>query len=173
MPIEVATPNDVTALAALINSAYRGEGSRAGWTTEADYFEGQSIDPANLEADLFRAPGRYMLMLREAGTLLGCVYLRSGEGSCYLGMLSINPASQAKGLGRQLMAAAEDKARALGATRMVLRVLHPRTELMEWYERRGYIKTGETAPFPYEAQREIERPTRDDLHFLIFEKSLV
>jgi GNAT superfamily N-acetyltransferase len=90
---------------------------------------------------------------------------------CYLGMLTVEPTSQTGGVGKQMMAAAEAAARAWGARRMTLGVINFRTELMAWYERRGYRKTGEILPFPYGDTR-FGEPKRDDLHFVMFSKSL-
>lgn len=177
MLIDVARPADIPELAALVNSGYRGEGSRAGWTTEADLFEGERTSAASLAADLAASPDRRMLALRETPgcPILGCVLLQTGYGAdaraCYLGMLTVSPLAQAKGLGRLLLSAAEEMARAWGASRMELRVLSPRAELMKWYERRGYRHTGETAPFPYDKAAS-ERPTRMDLEFVWFRKDI-
>jgi ribosomal protein S18 acetylase RimI-like enzyme len=175
MQFEKAEPRDLATIAALVNSGYRGEGSRAGWTTEADLFEGERTNANSLGEDLEAASGRLILTLRETpgSPIVGCVYLdtRVAPGKCYLGMLTVQPGTQARGLGRALLTAAEEKARETGAERMRLCVLNPRDELMAWYERRGYRRTGETKPFPYE-KAHAEKPTRADLEFVFFEKSL-
>jgi GNAT superfamily N-acetyltransferase len=175
-PTQVATSADYPEIARLMNSGYRGESSRAGWTTEADYFDGERINPDSLAQQLSETPGRLMLTLRDDTGLLGCVYLELACGAdqrgCYLGMLTVRPATQARGIGRKLLLSAENYARTKGALRMTLGVLNPREELMAWYERRGYKRTGETAPFPYTTQAAKEKPKRDDLHFIFFEKAL-
>jgi ribosomal protein S18 acetylase RimI-like enzyme len=175
MYFETAQPRDLAAVAALVNNGYRGEGSRAGWTTEADLFNGERTNPNALAEDLEATTGRLMLTMRETpgSPIVGCVYLdtRVAPGKCYLGMLTVQPGDQARGLGRALLNAAEQKARDTGAERMRLCVLSPRDELMAWYERRGYRRTGETKPFPYE-KAHAERPTRGDLEFVFFEKAL-
>ena len=174
--IRPATVADHEELSSLINSAYRGDSSRAGWTTEADFLEGQRIDAEMLRIELGQA-GHTMLCLRETanGPIIGCVLLRkfrndNGEGS-YLGMLTVKPNLQDAGLGRALMTEAESFAKNHGAKKIVLRVIHLRDSLMEWYERQGYKKTGDTQPFPYGNDRE-GLPLRDDLHFVVFEKVL-
>lgn len=171
-----ALPNDYAQVVELMNSGYRGESSRAGWTTEANYFGGERINADALSRQLSEGPGRSMLLMESAGELVACVFLERHCGAdrlgCYLGMLTVRPQLQAAGLGRILLTAAEADARAAGCTRMTLGVLNPRTELMSWYERRGYRRTGETKPFPYETQREREKPLREDLHFIFFEKQL-
>jgi ribosomal protein S18 acetylase RimI-like enzyme len=177
MHIQVAQASELPEIAALVNSVYRGNSSRAGWTTEADFFEGARTSAENLAHDLSAGPGRMFLTFREQANapLVGCVYLQTGYGpseeACYLGMLSVDATAQAKGLGRLVMGAAEKKARELGSTHMVLRVLSPRAELMAWYERRGYRRTGEVSPFPYE-KAAAERPTRMDMQFIHFRKDL-
>ncbi|MGZ3701553.1 MAG: GNAT family N-acetyltransferase [Bdellovibrionota bacterium] len=177
MQIHLAQASELPEIAALVNSVYRGNSSRAGWTTEADFFEGARTSAESLAQDLAAGPGRMFLTFRETadGPLVGCVYLQTGYGpsaeACYLGMLSVNAAAQAKGLGRFIMGAAEEKAREHNASHMVLRVLSPRTELMAWYERRGYRRTGEVSPFPYE-KAAAERPTRMDMQFIHFRKDL-
>jgi ribosomal protein S18 acetylase RimI-like enzyme len=164
--ITLAQPNDYPAIVDLINDGYRG--SRSGWTTEADYFAGVRTEPQRLARELEEG---HMLLLKEGDTLLGCVFLRPRGTDCYLGMLTVSPSTQARGYGRHLMLAAEEKARELGARTITLRVLSPREELMAWYERRGYARTGEKEPFPY-AQAIDERPTRMDMEFVIFRKTL-
>lgn len=176
MNVSVASTADIAALNRLVNSAYRGESSRAGWTTEADILGGQRIDEGRLR-DILSDPKQRLLCLRDdSDEVIGCVCLeqytdRDGVSCCYLGMLTINPEKQTGGLGKFLIARAEEFARAWGAIRMSLTVIHVRTELMAWYERRGYIRTGETEPFPYGDER-FGLPQRDDLHFVVFEKSL-
>lgn len=175
--VDPATLDDAEELARLVNSAYRGESSRAGWTTEADFLGGQRTDPAVLRQEL-REQSRVILCLRRQneGRILACVNLtRFKEGKsvgCYLGMLTVDPTLQALGLGRTLLSQAESyAARAWGASRMTLGVIHLRESLMAWYERRGYVRSGLTEPFPY-GNAKAGIPLRDDLHFIMFEKSL-
>jgi GNAT superfamily N-acetyltransferase len=168
---------DVEELSRLVNSAYRGESSRAGWTTEADFLDGQRTDPDSL-LKLLDSPGdRTILCWRKmpGGPILGCVLLerfqdKRGVG-CYLGMLTVEPTLQAQGIGRRLIKSAEDFARSWGAKRMTLGVIHLRDTLIAWYERQGYTKTGETKPFPY-GNEKAGIPRRADLHFMLFEKQL-
>ena len=160
-----------------MNSAYRGDSSRLGWTTEADFLDGQRTDPETLAAELGDSLGQVILCLRNSSgsEILGCVFLQrfddeKGAG-CYLGMLTVRPTLQDSGLGKVLLNEAETFARNWGATRMSLGVVHPRDTLMAWYERRGYRRTGETQAFPYGNPKN-GIPKRDDLHFIMFEKSL-
>jgi len=169
----IATEADLDAIALLVNSAYRGDSSRAGWTTEADYLEGQRTDAERLREQLTATPGAVMLTLRDDdGTLLGSVWLEPrGADVWYLGMFTIRPDLQAQGLGRTLLDEAERFARARGARRMRISVIHLRESLIAWYERRGFRATGDTVPFPYGDERN-GIPLRDDLQLLVFEKFL-
>lgn len=172
MPLIPASTADLPAVAALVNSAYRGESSRQGWTTEADYLGGQRTDAATLERELAEQPDAVILTLREDGELLGSVWLEPAEaGVWYLGMLTVRPDIQDRQLGRALLAGGEAYAAERGAKRMRMTVVHVRDTLIAWYERRGYALTGQTLPFPYDNQK-FGEPTRDDLHFVVMEKAL-
>lgn len=169
-----ALPAEHDALVALVNSAYRGQGAQAGWTTEAGYIDGQRIDLASLQADLAASPDAVILTARDdaEGPILGSVWLEPAKpGLWYLGMLTIRPDLQDRQLGRTLLAAGEAYARERGATRMQMTVVHIRDTLIAWYERRGYALTGETRPFPHGDDR-FGKPLRDDLAFVVMEKGL-
>jgi GNAT superfamily N-acetyltransferase len=175
MPLYPAAPAELPAVAALVNSAYRGEISRQGWTTEADYIEGQRTDADALAADLAANPRARLLVLRDRpeAALLGTVWLEPVDegGVWYLGMLTVRPDLQARQLGRTLLTAAEAAAVTEGARRVRMTVISIRDSLIEWYGRRGYALTGETQPFPYGDAR-IGRPLREDLSFVVLEKAL-
>jgi ribosomal protein S18 acetylase RimI-like enzyme len=164
-----ATPGDLSEGVALINSSYRGESSRQGWTNEADYIDGERTTLATLEADLAANPRARLLLLRDTpdGPLLGCVWLEPhGERVWYLGLLTVRPDMQARQLGRTILSEAEGLVRESGGAAIRMTVVHVRTTLIAWYQRRGYALTGETEPFPY------GDPPRDDLHFVVLEKAL-
>lgn len=170
--IRDATPADIPALHRLIESAYRGETSRAGWTTEADLLDGQRTDPEDL-AEVLADPKQGLLAAWRGDELLGCILIADrGEGTGYFGMLSVNPALQGGGLGRRLVEAAhaamEER---FGARRVQISVFPQRDTLIAWYERLGYAATGETLPFPYGNPR-VGRPKRDDLYFIVMERPL-
>lgn len=174
MPLYPASPDHLPQVADLVNSAYRGESSRAGWTTEADYLGGQRTDPATLARDLAAQPDAMLLTLRDTpdGELLGCVWLEPAEpGVFYVGMLTVRPTLQDRQLGRAMLAEAEDLAMARGARRIRMTVVNVRDTLIAWYERRGYALTGETRPFPYDDPL-FGLPQRDDLAFVVLEKAL-
>ena len=167
-----ARPDDISALNALIHSAYRGEASRAGWTTEADLLDGQRTDPDDLAAILADPAQALLTAWREDG-LIGCILIADrGQGTGYFGMLSVRPDLQAAGLGRRLITAAEaELAARFDARRVFISVLPQRSELIAWYERLGYRHTGATLPFPYGDPR-FGLPLRDDLHFIVMARDL-
>jgi ribosomal protein S18 acetylase RimI-like enzyme len=166
-----ATPADVPALVALVNSAYRGESSRAGWTTEADLLDGQRVDAGGIKAAIASATDIVILVAETTtASLVGCVHLERQGGDCYLGMLTIRPTAQGAGLGSRLLEAAERWAMTHWAAQsMHLTVIAQRAELIGWYERRGYVRTGEQRPFPYGDAR-FGLPRRDDLVFDVLRK---
>ena len=163
---------DIPALHRLIESAYRGESSRAGWTTEADLLDGQRTDPDDL-AGILADPSQALLTAWRDGELLGCVLIADrGEGTGYFGMLSVSPTLQGGGLGRRLVEAAHAALAArFGARRVRISVFPQRETLIAWYRRLGYEPTGETLPFPYDDPR-FGLPLRDDLHFIVMERPL-
>jgi GNAT superfamily N-acetyltransferase len=144
-----AREDDLPALHALIESAYRGDSARAGWTHEADLIEGSRTSVADLAA-IVADPDQCLLMASDEVGIVGCVQLSLvAPQRTYLGLVTIDPARQAGGLGRQLIAAAEAHARTrFGAREMEMTVISIRAELIAYYERRGYAPTGETRPFP-------------------------
>ena len=171
MHLDPATADDLPALHALVESAYRGESARRGWSHEADLLEGQRTDLAALEATL-ADPEQHLLVFRDNEVLRACVALTAkGDGLAYLGMLTVDPKRQGAGLGRLILAAAEEHAAAFGASRVEMTVIAQRSELIAWYERRGYALTGEQRPFPHGDPR-FGLPRRDDLIFAVMEKTL-
>ena len=155
----------------LVTSAYRGDSSRAGWTTEADFLDGNRIDPDVLRADIERPRSRVLLAERD-GELLACAHVSEEDGAGYFGMFSVVPGLQGGGIGKQVLAECERIARdewRLPAMRMT--VIDIRDELIAFYERRGYRRTGILKPFPYGDER-FGLPKRDDLRFEVLEKGL-
>jgi GNAT superfamily N-acetyltransferase len=171
-----ATHDDIPALIALVTSAYRGEVSKQGWTTEADLLDGQRIDPEMLRVDLDR-PQSLILLAEDEGRLVACAHVavepaNDGISTAYFGMFSVDPHAQGGGIGKRLLAEAERTARdMLGCARMRMTVIDCRDELIAFYERRGYRRTGVKKPFPYGDPR-YGLPKRDDLRFEVLEKAL-
>ncbi|MFE9810580.1 GNAT family N-acetyltransferase [Streptomyces sp. NPDC005548] len=166
-----AKDNDVDVLVALIESAYRGDASRAGWTTEADILEGQRIDPEGVLAVIESSDSRLLTVERD-GTVVACCQLEHRGDHAYFGMFAVSPALQGGGLGKVIIAEAERTARETwGVTEMHMTVISVREDLIAWYERRGYRRTGRTTPFPYGDER-FGVPQRDDLCFELLVKPL-
>ncbi len=170
--MRVATAADIPALHALIESAFRGEPSLGGWTSEAHLLDGQRTDTALL-AEMIADPAQTILLAEETDALPGCVLVvdRGADAAAYLGMLSVAPGRQGGGLGSVLTRAAEEFARRLGRPAIEMRVILQRPELIAWYERCGYADTGRREPFPYGDER-FGMPRRDDLEFVVLRKNL-
>jgi N-acetylglutamate synthase-like GNAT family acetyltransferase len=167
--IEQASSQDVDELEMLINSAYRGESSKKGWTTEADLLGGIRIDKNALE-ELISADNSVILKFTEDNNLLGCVNLVTKKKAIYLGMLTVSPTEQQKGIGNKLMTASESYARDADFEEIEMTVISKRPELIAYYERRGYQQTGEKRPFPMNDPRFGEPKT--DLEFIVLRKLL-
>ncbi|MBL7798411.1 MAG: GNAT family N-acetyltransferase [Saprospiraceae bacterium] len=168
--LTTATPSDIPTLLQLVNSAYRGEPSRRGWTTEADLLAGDIRTDADDLAALMARPDAVILKAAdEAGNLSGCVFLEKRGNRLYLGMLSVWPELQGQGIGKILLQAAEERARRLGCRAVYMRVLTPRHELLAWYERHGYRPTGEYEPYNAPPQYGVPQQA---LEFAILEKVL-
>jgi ribosomal protein S18 acetylase RimI-like enzyme len=172
MTFRAADAADVPVLVDLVQSAYRGDRSRAGWTTEADLLEGQRTDVREIE-ELVSSEASQLWLVERAGELVGSFLLkREPSGTVYLGMIAVDPAQQGQGVGRALMEKAEQIVveQALG-TRLEMTVIVQRSELIAWYERRGYRLTDEKRPFPYGDHR-FGLPRRPDLSFCVMVKDL-
>jgi ribosomal protein S18 acetylase RimI-like enzyme len=168
MSIIAVTTQDVPELVPLINSAYRGDASKKGWTTEADLLEGELRTDIPALTNLLSNPDARMLKYTTThGTITGCVYLEKMERGLYLGMLTVSPLQQAGGIGKQLLAAAELYGKEKDCSCIFMNVISIRYELIAWYERHGYHKTGETKPMP--GDNRFGTPTQP-LEFIIMEK---
>ena len=166
-----ARPIDIPAIVALVQSTYRGDASRRGWTTEADLLDGQRIDANGVAAELAQPHSRIRLAWRDA-ELVACAHLAEEDGVGHFGMFSVRADLQGAGIGKMLLADAERIVQTewrLPAMRMS--VIDVREELIAFYLRRGYRRTGIHKPFPYGDAR-FGLPRRDDLRFEILEKSL-
>jgi GNAT superfamily N-acetyltransferase len=171
--LTVATEADVLAIAALMNLAFRAGGSDAGWTTESDHFQGNRTSEALLREDIAANADAAMLLWRSPEDVLrGCVWLEpEDDGVWYLGSLTIDPRRQNSGMGRKLLAVAEDWVRQRGGREIRMTVINVRDTLIAWYVRCGYALTSETEPFPYGDDR-FGIPRRDDLYFVVLRKRL-
>lgn len=171
MAFRTADEPDIPAIVELVESAYRGEASRAGWTTEADLLHGQRTDPRAV-AEVIADPHGRMLLAEQDGELVACCHLEDREGHAYFGMFAVRPTQQGGGVGKAVLAEAERVAREeWHAAEMHMTVISQRDDLIAWYERRGYERTGKAIPFPYGDER-FGIPQRDDLEFELLVKRL-
>jgi ribosomal protein S18 acetylase RimI-like enzyme len=165
-----ATFADVSSIVALVESAYRGESSCRGWTTEAGLLDGQRTDELEIR-DLVAGENSQILLAFDGVRLVGSVLLRSEADAGYIGMFAIAPDEQRRGIGKWLLERAEAVFRDRAVRYVTMTVIKQREELIEWYGRRGYVATGRTLPFPYGNSR-FGLPKRPDLEFLELKKDL-
>jgi ribosomal protein S18 acetylase RimI-like enzyme len=171
MELRLAVEADLPEVVELTNLAFRGD---IGWTLETKYIEGQRTDQETLNAEMAANPDALLMIWRDDAdrTLLGSVWLEPGDKETwYMGLLAVRPEQQGRQLGRQMVEASEELARSRGGKKMRISVVNVREKLMRWYERRGYLRTGEQKPFPYGDER-VGRPLRNDLHFVVMEKMI-
>lgn len=169
MNIAEATIEDVAEISRLVNGAYRGDTSRKGWTTEADLLDGIRIDEEMLQQYFDNKASTILKCTNKEGQMTGCVYLKKEGDQLYLGMLTVSPQQQAKGIGKLLLKESEEKAKQEGCKSIVITVITTRYELIDWYKRHGYAETGEKQPFP--ADERFGKP-RFPLEFLVMEKRI-
>jgi ribosomal protein S18 acetylase RimI-like enzyme len=158
---------DIASLNTLINSAYRGEFSKKGWTTEAHILEGSRTTEAEL-LEIIQDKHNTILKYSEHNKIIGCVLLKAKEIELYLGMLTVSPELQNSGIGKKLLQQAEVFAAELGLPKIVMTVISVREELISWYKRNGYVDTGVREPFPVS---DVFNPTtQEPLEFMVLEK---
>jgi ribosomal protein S18 acetylase RimI-like enzyme len=144
-----AVADDVPAVEALIERSYRGEEANAGWTTETHLLEGPRTSPGEIERLLVDGDSRFVLAEAE-GVLVGVALIQRTDHGAYFGMFAVDPLRQTGGIGRALLTACEDSARDLwSASELRMSVISQRADLIAWYERRGYARTGTSEPFPF------------------------
>ena len=169
MNITKATPHDIQELVTLINSAYREESSKKGWTTEAGLLGGIRTDGDALQQMISKENAVILKFCNEDNVIEACVYLEKKNNKMYLGMLTVSPMLQTKGIGKKLLFAAEEYAREQNCFAMQMTVISVRNELIDWYERHGYYKTGEKQPFPDDEKFGVQK---QPLQFVVMEKQV-
>lgn len=167
--ISIALVKDAPELVKLVNHAYRGEEAKKGWTHEADLIEGTLRIDENSLRQLIARSDSVVLKYTENRTILGCVHLQKQEGRLYLGMLSVSPEIQAKGIGKKLLNAADEYAKQNGCDKIEMTVISVRHELIAWYERNGYSKTNQIKPFHTDKKFGVPR---QPVEFIVMEKRL-
>ncbi|MGD9655151.1 MAG: GNAT family N-acetyltransferase [Sulfuricurvum sp.] len=164
-----AKPNDIPTLTSLLNRSYRGESSRAGWTTEADLLSGKRIDEAGVSA-LLNNPDSYFFIAFQEETIVASIHAYRENNAVHFGLFAVEPTMQGSGIGKQLLAYAETESmKRWKVDTAVMEVITLRSELIEYYERRGYVRTGATIPFP---ESGLWEKRVDFLEFSVMEKKL-
>ncbi len=165
--IRLATLADIDQLNFLVNSAYRGETSLKGWTTEAHLLGGIRINEKQL-TNLINDQNAELWLYENDGLIIGCVNLIKKAEVLYLGMLTVSPLHQGMGIGKKLLYYADQRARQLHIGKIEMMVISKRNELIAWYVKHGYVQTTETRPFPMN-DPEFGEP-KTDLEFSVLEK---
>jgi ribosomal protein S18 acetylase RimI-like enzyme len=165
-----ANKDDVERMTSLINSAYRGECSRKGWTTEADLLDGRRTD-INEILSLMADDNSMFILCKQNAELQASVHLHNTGDGVHIGMLAVSPTLQGQGIGKALLQAAEITAQQTwSANRFVMSVISYRQELIAFYERRGYRRTGISREFPVNPS--LWTPKVSGLQLILLEKIL-
>ncbi len=169
--ISIATAKDISAVKDLLNSAYRGEKSKKGWTTEAHLIAGDVRTDEGSVQKVIDQPGSVILIYTNKDEqITACVNLQQHAEKIYLGMFSVSPDLQGGGIGKQMLLAAEEYAANLNCTAIYMTVISVRAELISWYQRHGYRDTGERKPFAEDA---VTGKHLQPLDFMTLEKPIV
>lgn len=165
-----ATVEDAPQLVKLINSAYRGDEARKGWTHESDLISGTiRIDETSIKGIIKKPNAVILKCADQENHIIGCVYLDQHEDQLYLGMLTVSPDIQAMGIGKRLLKAADEYALQRHIQSIVMTVINVRKELIDWYNRNGYSDTGERQPFPTDGRFGMPKVP---LEFVVLQKEL-
>jgi ribosomal protein S18 acetylase RimI-like enzyme len=168
--IGIATIQDIPAIKVLLNSAYRGESSRKGWTTEADLIAGDvRTDDNDLEQVMGEEGSIFLLIKSMNDQLQACINIQQHDNKIYLGMFAVQPDLQGKGVGKTMLQAADEYAKSRGCSAIYMSVISVRKELIAWYNRQGFLPTGEMKPFNEDA---LTGAHLQPLQFLMLEKEL-
>jgi ribosomal protein S18 acetylase RimI-like enzyme len=167
--ISIAVTEDIPALRKLMNSAYRGEESRKGWTTEAGLIAGDVRTTEEGLLEVMKDPASVLLKYtNDKMEIIGCVNLQQHGNRIYLGMFSVSPLLQGGGIGKKILHASEEYAKQLGCTSIYMTVVSVRDELINWYKRHGYVYTGERKPFEEDG---VHGKHLQHLEFMVLEKT--
>jgi ribosomal protein S18 acetylase RimI-like enzyme len=164
-----AIHSDISDINKLVNSAYRGESAKKGWTSEANILGGIRTNDLLL-SEIFNDSSSTILKYSIENEIIGIVLLKENQDHIYLGMLTVDPEKQAGGIGKKLLKAAESFAADRGKRCIKMTVITLRVELINWYIRHGYENTGIIEPFPMD-NPDFGIP-KQDLEFVVLEKKL-
>ncbi len=168
--LKIALPEEAEKITALVNSVYRGEDSKKGWTTEADFLSGIRITEVKVK-EIIEGKNEVIILALLEGSIIGCVHLENAGSYSYLGMLSVEVNCQDKGIGKMLLNECEKYTKEVfGLNEIRMKVISRRTELIEYYNRRGYSTTGELEEFG--AHGDTFGDTDEKLYFETLTKSL-
>lgn len=169
----IATANDAPQIAKLIQISFRAEDNGIAWTgPEVELNRTFTITPEEVLSTINNPEAEFLIATTDNSTLVGVMAaIKRSNELARLAMLAVDPSYQRTGLGRRVLANAEEYAQTNWVIKKTgLNALNNRGLLIEWYERQGYVRTGEKTPFPVKAFRDIELP--EGLHFVEMEKSL-
>ena len=165
-----AEKQDAGQIVDLVNSAYRGESSKQGWTTEADLLAGRRTDVEEI-LRLISTDESMILLCKANAELIGSVHLQKQAEQVCLGTLAVRPTLLGRGIGKQLLEAAELIAQEIWAVnKSIMTVIACRHELIAFYQRRGYRRSGVSKEFP--VNLELWTPKVADLCLEVLEKIL-
>ena len=166
--IRKASDADASAISSLVNAAYRPPPGQSGWTHESDIVDGERTNIEQLLAQIRQRDSVVFVGLRDAA-IIACIHIDRDGPDCNLGMFAVQPALQGTGVGKQLLAYAERYAlESMNAIKLTMLVVSGRTELIDFYLRRGYRRSGVTMNYPHDAQTGV--PKRPDLVVECLEK---
>ena len=148
LDLRIAAKADAQAIADLVNRAYRPAPHAAGWTHESHLVAGERTSAGQVRA-LFQ-PRSVILLLCSEANIVACVHLQGDSSGASIGMLATDPGLQAQGLGKRMLFQSE-RSEQLGASLFRISVLSSRPELLAFYQRRGYVLTGEVEDYPLSA----------------------
>jgi len=143
--LEKARYDQSQAICDLVNLTYRGE---TGWTTEASIIQGARTNRQEIETALSK-PDAHFFVVNQPQALAACIYVAKEKEHAYIGFFSVHPGLQGKGLGKHVLGQAETFAlQNMGTQKFVMFVVSQRSELISFYERRGYSHTGRIETYP-------------------------
>jgi len=163
-----ASKSDAEAIAQLVNKAYRPETGSAGWTHESDFVSGNRTSAGQV-AEIMSTPDSVILVGLKDSEIVACIQVEKDGKNSHIGMLAVNPNLQGAGAGKHMLAHAESYANeSFCSEKFIMAVVSSRSELIAFYLRRGYQKTGAVHDYPLSAG--VGTPKLSDLKIEALEK---